>query len=58
MKKLIVKHWRLLLAVITFPIGSRIFNHVNSWLGVAIILTASIYITYKLFNFLKDETKF
>lgn len=58
MKKFIVKHWRLLLAVVAFLVGGKVFNHVDPWLGIAIILAASIYIIYKLFKFLKDETEF
>lgn len=58
MKKIIVKHWRLLLAVVAAPVGSKVFNHVNSWLGIAIILAALIYIIYELFKFSEDETEF
>lgn len=58
MKKIIKKHWRLLLAVVALPSGNRVFNHVDAWFGVAIVLTASIYIIYQLIKFLKDETEF
>lgn len=58
MKKLNVKHWRVLLAVVAFPVGSRVFNHVNPWLGIAIILAALIYFIYKLFKLSEDETEF
>lgn len=58
MKKIIVKHWRLFLAVVAFPVGSKVFNHVNPWLGIAIIVAALIYIIYKLIKFSEDETEF
>lgn len=55
MKRFIKKHWTLLLTVVAFPVGNRVFNHVHPWLGIAIIITALIYIIYKLIKFLKDE---
>lgn len=47
----------LLIAVIAILIGNRIFNHVHSWLGTAIILSAIVFIIYQLINFFKDETE-
>lgn len=58
MKNLVKKHWRLLLAVVAIPVGGRIFNHINVWFGIAIVLTASIYIIYQLIKFSEDETEF
>ncbi|GFZ38986.1 hypothetical protein [Bacteroides nordii] len=51
------KHWTLLIAVIAIPIGNRLFNHVNPWLGIAVILSAVIYLIYKLLKNEKDEKK-
>lgn len=51
------KYWILLMALIAIPIGNRIFNHVYSWIGIAIILSAVIFLIYKLIKFLKDETE-
>lgn len=52
------KYWMLLIAAIAIPIGNRLFNHVHPWLGLAVIISAVIFLIYKLFKFLKDETKF
>lgn len=52
------KYWMLLIAVIAIFIGNRLYNHVYAWLGIAIILSAVIFIIYQLIKFLKDETKF
>lgn len=48
MKQYLKKHWALWLAVIAIPLGNRIFNHVDAWLGVAIIVAAISYLIYKL----------
>lgn len=49
--------WLLLIAVIAIPIGNRVFNHINPWLGIAIVLSAVTFIISKLIKFFKDETK-
>ena len=51
------KKWMLLIALIAILIANRIFNHVNAWFGIVIILLAVIFIIYQLIKFLKDETK-
>lgn len=51
------KYWMLLIAVIAIPIGNRLFNHVNAWVGIAVILSAVIYLIYKLLKNEKDEKK-
>ena len=43
----------LLLAVASIPVGNRIFNHVHAWIGIIIIIMASIYIIYQLIKILK-----
>lgn len=48
----------LLIAVIAIPIGNRLFNHVHPWLGIVVILSAVIFLIYKLLKFSKDETDF
>lgn len=55
MKKFINRHWKSLLAIAFLPIGNRVFNHVDAWLGIVIMLTSSSFIIYKLFNFIKNE---
>ena len=50
---MIKRHWMLLIAVIAIPIGNRLFNHVSAWLGVMVILSAVIFLIYKLIKFLK-----
>jgi hypothetical protein len=48
---MIKRHWMLLIAVIAIPIGNRLFNHVSAWLGVMVILSAVIFLIYKLIKF-------
>jgi hypothetical protein len=55
MKKFIKRNWKLLLSVVAIPVGNRVFNHVDAWLGIAIIISAAIFFIYQLFNLLKDE---
>ena len=55
MRNFINKHWVLLLAIACIPAGNRVFNHVDAWLGIVIMLTSSLFIIYKLFNFIKNE---
>ena len=55
MKKFINRYWKLILAIALLPVGNRVFNHVDAWLGIAIMLTSSLFIIYKLFNFIKNE---
>lgn len=43
------------MAIAFIPAGNRVFNHVDAWLGIVIMLTSSLFIIYKLFNFIKDE---
>ena len=55
MRNSINKHWVLILAIAFIPAGNRVFNHVDAWLGIVIMLTSSLFIIYKLFNFIKNE---
>lgn len=57
MKKFIKRNWKLLLAVAALPVGNRVFNHVDAWLGITVILSAAIFLIYQLFNLSKDEKK-
>lgn len=54
MKIFIKKYWKLL-PVIALFIGNRIFNHVNAWIGVAILISVAIFYIYQLFNLLKEK---
>lgn len=47
------KYWMLLIAVIAIPIGNRLFNHFNPWLGISVIVSAVIFLIYKLFKISK-----
>lgn len=39
-------------------LGNRIFNHLNAWTGISIILSTIIYIIYVLIKLFKsNETK-
>lgn len=55
MKKFINRYWKLILAIAFLPVGNRVFNHVDAWLGIFTMLTSSLFIIYKLFNFIKNE---
>lgn len=55
MKKFIKRNWKLLLAVAALPVGNRVFNHVDAWLGIVIMISAAIFLIYQLFNLSKDE---
>lgn len=55
MRNFINKYWILILAITFIPVGNRVFNHVDAWLGIVIMLTSSLFIIYKLFNFIKNE---
>ncbi len=55
MNKFINRHWKLILAIVFLPVGNRVFNHIDAWLGIVIMLTSSLFIIYKLFNFIKNE---
>lgn len=35
--------------------GNKLFNHVNAWLGIAIIIATIIYFLNKLIKFIKNE---
>ncbi len=51
------KSWVLLIAVIAIPIGNRLFNHVDAWLGITVILSAVFFLIYKLLKTERDEKK-
>ncbi|WP_262055128.1 hypothetical protein, partial [Parabacteroides distasonis] len=48
MRNFINKHWVLILAIAFIPVGNRVFNHVDAWIGIVIMLTSSLFIIYKL----------
>lgn len=44
--------------VFGFFLGNRIFNHLNAWIGIVIILSTIIYFIYVLLKLFKsNETK-
>lgn len=44
--------------VFGFFLGNRIFNHLNAWIGIVIILSTIIYLIYVLLKLFKsNETK-
>ena len=45
----------LVIVAVALAVGTRIFNHLNPWLGLAIILAACIYCIYKFIKQIKDE---
>lgn len=45
----------ILFFLVGFFIGNRIFNHLNAWIGVLIIISIIIYFFYKLIKNLKNE---
>ena len=48
---MIKRHWMLLIAAIAILIGNRLFNHVSAWMGIMVILSAVIFLIYKLIKF-------
>ena len=46
-----------LLIVLTIGtiIGNRVFNHLDAWLGVLIVITTIIFVIYKFIKTLKNE---
>lgn len=47
-----------ILFVFGFFLGNRIFNHLNAWIGIVIILSTIIYLIYVLLKLFKsNETK-
>ena len=36
--KTVKKYWKPVLVVSAFFIGNRVFNHINAWLGISIIM--------------------
>ena len=44
--KSVKKYWKPVLVVSAFSIGNRVFNHINAWLGISIIMLAVAFIVY------------
>ena len=61
MKQNLIKKLRLtpvrllILFIIGFAIGIRVFNHLNAWLGVLIISATLIFTVYKLLKTIQHE---
>ncbi|MBR8740047.1 hypothetical protein IX296_003050 [Bacteroides pyogenes] len=56
MKKLaLYKYRKQLLVIACLLIGSRVFNHVNAWLGVLITISAMAYVFYSLLKKTNNE---
>ena len=47
----------IVMFIIGLFVGNRIFNHVNAWIGVGVILFTIFFVTYKLIKALKNEKK-
>ncbi len=43
----------IVMFIIGLFVGNRIFNHVNAWIGVGVILFTIFFVTYKLIKALK-----
>ena len=50
MRNFINKHWVLILAIAFIPVGNRVFNHVDAWIGIVIMLTSSLFIICLLYT--------
>lgn len=42
--KSVKKYWKPVLVVSAFFIGNRVFNHINAWLGISIIMLTVAFI--------------
>ena len=42
--KTVKKYWKPVLVVSAFFIGNRVFNHINAWLGISIIMLTVAFI--------------
>lgn len=52
--KAVKKYWKPVLVVSAFFIGNRVFNHINAWLGISIIMLTVAFIVY---NIIKKSRK-
>lgn len=52
--KTVKKYWKPVLVVSAFFIGNRVFNHINAWLGISIIMLTVAFIVY---NIIKKSRK-
>ena len=52
--KTVKKYWKPVLVVSAFFIGNRVFNHINAWLGISIIMLTVAFIVY---NIIKKKYK-
>lgn len=43
------------IAAIGVAAGNRIFNHVEAWTGLLVMILCTIFIIYQLIKLLKDE---
>ena len=46
--KTVKKYWKPVLVVSAFFIGNRVFNHINAWLGISIIMLTVAFIVYNI----------
>lgn len=51
--KSVKKYWKPVLVVSAFFIGNRVFNHINAWLGISIIMLTVAFIVYNIYNIIK-----
>ena len=45
----------IVMFIIGLFVGNRIFNHVNAWIGVSILLFTIFFVLYKFIKTLKNE---
>ena len=55
--KTVKKYWKPVLVVSAFFIGNRVFNHINAWLGISIIMLTVAFIVYNIIKKVENEKK-
>lgn len=55
--KTVKKYWKPVLVVSAFFIGNRVFNHINAWLGISIIMLTVAFIVYNIIKKVENERK-
>jgi hypothetical protein len=55
--KWVKKYWKPVLVVSAFFFGNRVFNHVDAWLGISIIMLTIAFIVYHIIKKIENEKK-
>lgn len=55
--KSVKKYWKPVLVVSASSIGNRVFNHINAWLGISIIMLTVAFIVYNIIKKVENEKK-